>query len=198
MYEWRKMTPKERRETLDWRKAVEHPWHSPPHPDLGERHYLLTAACYEHAPIIGKSDKRLAGCEKELLEALAPLAKEICAWCVLPNHYHVLVFTDKVREVGKTLGKFHGRMSYAWNGEDGCRGRTVWRNHTHRAIRSERHFWASMNYVHHNAVKHGCVEEWTDWAYSSARAFLDAIGREEATRIWTEHPLLGYGKGWDD
>ncbi len=125
MYAWRKMTPEERQEMLDWRKAVEHPWHSPPHPDMGERHYLLSAACYEHAPIIGTSDKRLAACEGQLLQSLAPYAEESWAWCVLPNHYHALVFTDKVTEAGKALGKFHGRTSYVWNGEDKRRGRCV-------------------------------------------------------------------------
>jgi len=78
------------------------------------------------------------------------------------------------------------------------RGRCVWRRCSDRGIRSERHFWATMNYVHHNPVKHGYARRWQDWPYSSAGAFLGAVGRKRAEEIWKEYPLLEYGKGWDE
>jgi len=64
-------------------------------------------------------------------------------------------------------------------------------------MKSERHFWTSMNYIHHNPVKHGYVKKWTDWPYSSAAKFLETVGYDEALRIWYEYPLLDYGKNWD-
>jgi len=67
-----------------------------------------------------------------------------------------------------------------------------------RAIRSERHFGATMNYVHHNPVHHGYCRQWQDWPFSSASAFLQSVGKEEAARIWNAYPILEYGKGWDD
>ena len=65
-------------------------------------------------------------------------------------------------------------------------------------MRSERHFWATMNYVHHNPVHHGYCSKWQDWPFSSAAPFLEKVGTEEAARIWTMYPLLDYGEGWDD
>src|SRR4051794_33169037 len=56
MYRWRTMTDEQRQETLQHRKRQRLPWHSPPHFHAESELYLITAACYEHAPIIGVSD----------------------------------------------------------------------------------------------------------------------------------------------
>jgi putative transposase len=192
------MSEAERAEALSLRKAQSHPWHGPPHAFDGEGGYHLSAACYEHAPFIGVSPKRMVECERDLLAALQCCCEEVHAWCVLPNHYHVLVDTRSLRVVTAALGKFHGAKSFQWNGQDGARGRQVWHRCSDRRIRSERHFWAAMNYVHHNPVHHGYVESREDWPFSSARRFLDEIGREEAARIWKAYPTLDFGKGWDE
>ena len=64
-------------------------------------------------------------------------------------------------------------------------------------MRSDRHFFASLNYVHHNPVHHGYVEKWLDWPWSSAAEFINQNGREEAAKLWRDYPLLDYGKKWD-
>jgi len=197
MYDWRKMTSQEREEVLKERKLKKLPLHSPPHEDWGEGSYHLTAACYEHKPIIGTSIERMTQCETHLLETVREHTENIFAWCVLPNHYHLLIKTEKILYVIDALGKFHGRLSYQWNKEEAMRGRSVWRNCMECAIRSDRHFWATMNYVHHNPVHHKYVPQWQGWPFSSATDFLDSVGKEEATRIWKEYPVLDYGKGWD-
>ena len=198
MYEWRKMTHAQRQALLAWRKHQRLPWHRPPHDHSGEGAYHISAACYEHASIIGRSPQRLAGFEQALLAMLKPLTEQSCAWCVLPNHYHVLLDTRDIGVVVAAIGRCHGRTSYQWNGEDGSRGRQVWHGHVERQIRSERHFWATMNYVHNNPVHHGYVSRWQDWPFSSASQFLEDVGPDEARRMWEEYPVLDYGKGWDD
>jgi len=166
--------------------------------DCGEGAYHFSAACFEHTPFVGKTPSRMADFEDLLLKVLEQSCGQVHAWCVLPNHYHLLVDTRSLKALGHELGQLHGRTSHAWNGEDGTRGRKVWYGSENRAIRSERHFWATMNYVHHNPVHHGYVKQWGEWPFSSARNFLDEMGKDEAARIWREFPLLDYGKGWDD
>jgi putative transposase len=198
-YVWRKLTPEERRELLAERKRRRHPWHRPPHFDAEHpRDYHLTAACYEHTPHIGQSPERLDEFTEKLLRLCDDELEILHAWCVLPNHYHLLVRTDSVRKVSKSLGKLHGRCSYEWNLAEAARGRRVFQGSADRAMRSERHFWATLNYVHHNPVRHGYVEKWTDWPWSSAADFLEEVGRTEAERVWNSYPLLDYGEEWDD
>lgn len=197
MYLWRKLTEKQRGELMKYRRRQELPWHSLPHRQGEKIHYLLSAACYEHRPIIGKDLKRMADFEKALLQTVGRISERIIAWCVLPNHYHLLLETRSILKLLKDVGKMHGRLSFYWNGEDQQRGRKVWFNFAERFMRSERHFWAIVNYIHHNPVHHGYVKQWQDWPFSSACPYLEELGKEAATRIWRDYPLLDYGKAWD-
>ena len=135
--------------------------------------------------------------EHDILEACTTAGADLFAWCILPNHYHLLARTDRIKVLRKEIGKVHGRTARMWNLEDKHPGRKVWFNYFDRDMRSRRHYLASLNYVHHNAVHHGYVEKWQDWPYSSVHQFLEAVGRHEAERIWNEYPILDYGKGWD-
>lgn len=198
MYAWRRMSEAERKTVLQNRKSLHRPWHQPPHFFEGtETRFLLTAACYEHRPIIGQSTERMKRFESELVETCAPHCDQIHAWCLLPNHYHLLVDTKAIPEVLKALGRLHGRSSRQWNTQDDERGRKVWFRIVERSMRSERHFWATMNYIHHNPVKHGYVKRWQDWPFGSAIDFVERFGRDYCKRMWSEYPIGRYGESWD-
>jgi putative transposase len=199
MYDWRRLTPEARKEVFNARFAARRPWHSPPHRYTDElRSFIVSAACFEHKPILALSAERLEDFSQRLLATCDDHCSRVYAWCVLPNHYHVVVQTHGIKAFMRALGTLHGRTSYEWNGEENCRGRQVWFNAVERVMRSERHLWASINYVHHNPVKHGYVERWQDWAWSSAESFLQEVGRERAEEIWQDYPVKDYGRGWDD
>ena len=53
MYNWRRMTPEERKAALESRQSRHVSWHGSPHYADESELYLLTAACYEHRPWIG-------------------------------------------------------------------------------------------------------------------------------------------------
>jgi putative transposase len=198
MYEWRKMTQGERRVILLARKLNKKPWHSPPHIDIDARvFYIVSAACYEHRHVIGQSIKRMLHIQKALIQICEDMKIGLSAWCVLPNHYHMLVETEDISGLLKCLGKMHGWTARQWNIEDNCAGRKIWCGCAERAIRSDRHFWVSVNYIHNNPVKHGYTRKWKDWEYSSARQYLKTMGREKALEVWKEYPVLEYGAVWD-
>jgi putative transposase len=197
-YLWRQLDDAHRRSLLDWRVERGYPWHSPPHrPNFGHLRFLVSAACYDHRLHIGHSLERMERFACELLAVLREHAAQTYAWVLLPNHYHVLVEAPDVLRLLSQLGKLHGRSSFSWNGEEHTRGRKVFFRAVERVMRSDRHFFATLNYVHHNPVRHRYVERWTDWPWSSAGQFLAATGREEARRIWQTYPLMDYGEGWD-
>lgn len=198
-YLWRQLTPEQRAELLAWRKTRGYPWHSPPHrAGSGSQHFHVTAVCFEHQPHIGHSPTRLDTFTRDLLGVFTACDSRVFAWCILPNHYHVLIGTTNILTLLHKLGRFHGRTSHTWNGEENTRGRQVFFQAAERAMRSKRHFWATLNYVHHNPVHHGYVEQWTDWPWSSATEFLNQTDPQEAKRIWREYPLGDYGQSWDD
>lgn len=198
MYYWRSLSADDREKVREYRRTQRFPKHSPPHFDFdGPAQYLVSAACYEHKHIPGVSSRRMSECESGVLTACKEFSESVYAWCILPNHYHVLLKTERMEELRHALGLFHGRSSFKWNGEDASRGRQVWHNCFERRIKSERHFYASLNYVLNNAVHHGYVDRWQDWPWSNAADYLSRVGIDRATEIWREYPVLDYGKKWD-
>jgi putative transposase len=198
MYLWRKMNEKQRRDALEYRRLRQFPKHTPPHFDFeGVHQYLITAACYEHAHIIGFSPKRMTEFESEILSVCEQLSTAIYAWCILPNHYHILLKNSQIKALRREIGFVHGRCSFKWNGEEGNRGRQVWHNCFERRMKSVRHYYASLNYVLNNPVHHGYVESWQDWQWSNAKEYLEKEGKEKAIKIWQKYPILDYGKKWD-
>lgn len=196
MYNWRKYTEETKAEIIKIRKLEKLPWHSPPHFD-GCGLYHLSAANYEHKNIIGKDIDRLRNFSELLLDFL-PALGNLKAWCVLPNHYHLLIEIKELKSVIIGLGKLHGRTSLIWNREDNFKGRHCWYRTADRKIRNANHYYATLNYIHNNPVRHKYVKKWDEWTYSSAKQFLTEAGHDEALRIWEQYPLLDYGKGWDD
>jgi putative transposase len=167
------LSPNERYFVLTQRKGRELPWHSPPHLSFnGAYTFIITAACYEHIPIIGKTAERISGLEADLLGVCENLKAKVYAWCILPNHYHLLARTDDVKNLRVEIGKIHGRSARFWNLEDNSIGRKVWFNFFDRDMKSDRHFWSSMNYVNNNAVHHGYVENWQDCLFRALQNIL--------------------------
>ena len=196
MYDYRRMSAERRATLVEELKNRGFPWHSPPHPELPGEFRIVTAACYEHQRILD-TPERLRWFEDELLGCIKNLAIVCAAWCILPNHYHVLVKIDKMKEFMRSLGRLHGRTSFTMNAEDNERGRQVWCRAQDRCMRSEGHYYTSLNYVHNNPVKHGYVEKWQDWPFSSVHWYLKNKGRAWLLDLWLEYPVLNYGEKWD-
>jgi putative transposase len=197
MYRWREMTAEQRQAVLLERQLHRLPWHGPPHYESESQHYLITAACYEHRPIIGSTPARMSDFEGNLLKVCEQSCQQLFAWVILPNHYHFLAHVPDITRLLKNLGELHGRNSFHWNGEDSERGRHVWHRAAETAIKSERHFWATLNYVLNNAVRHRYAKRWQDWPYSNAAQYLAEVGHEVAAARWREYPVLNYGDDWD-
>ena len=73
------MTPEQREATLDEHKRNARSWHGPPHYASESSLFLLSAACYEHQPIIGVSGQRMAEFESELLKTTTERAQTVFA-----------------------------------------------------------------------------------------------------------------------
>ncbi len=196
-YRWRQMTDEQRQATLEDRRRHKRPWHSPPHYESDSKLYLITATCFEHQPIIGLAPDRMSQFESDLLATMAEFCPEIFAWNVLPNHYHVLVHAPDIKALLKRLGQLHGRTSFEWNGAEDKRGRQVFCNAVETGMKSDGHFWATLNYVLNNAVHHRYVTKWQDWPYSNWREYLEETGRDECLRRWRNYPIDRYGATWD-
>ena len=196
MYEYRAMTPEQRKAAIEERERRGYPWHRPPHPETAGQYRIVTGTCFEHRKHLNDRE-RLEWFENELLEKLKAMGRPCAAWVVLPNHYHVLPEIEDFRGFNAKMGQLHGKTSFVINGEDHARGRQVWYKCQDRVMRSRAHSYTSLNYIHHNPVKHGYVKKWQDWPFSSAHWYLLTKGRDWVLKLWRDYPLKGYGEKWD-
>jgi len=158
---------------------------------------MITAACYEHRPLIRTEARRLQFIE-DIKRPCDAVGTKIEAWIVLPNHYHLLIETPDLSEFGKMIRQIHGRNSHQWNREDNQPGRKCWFRFSDRAIRSEAHYFVALNYIHANPVKHMYVESGLDWSASSIHEFESELGVDMLRDLWTKYPVGTMGSGWDD
>ena len=140
---------------LKLRIGLERPWHSPP-TVFHEGRFHVAAACLDHRPHIGVNLKRIESFSELLLSVLKKSGTPFFAWCVLPNHYHLLIETRNLSALKWQLGRLHGRTAKLWNLEDDTPRRTVWHRCSDRAMRNERHFWVTMNYSSHPGASWLC------------------------------------------
>jgi putative transposase len=196
-YEYRKLSPEEQAALVQERRARGFPAHRPPHLDQGPRYYLLSAATYEHAPLIEPAARRDTF-QRALISAFEQQDIEITAWVLLPNHYHILVWLPTITLAAPIFNQLHGRTSSEWNREEGQRGRKVWYRYSDRAIRDEPHFYRAINYIHANPVNHGYMRLSRDWPWSSLQRYLEEVGIEWLDSIWKRYAVGTFGRGWDD
>ncbi|MEJ2733933.1 MAG: transposase [Anaerolineae bacterium] len=197
MYEYRKLTPEQRQTLVEERRLRGHPPHQPPHLVLDQTLYLLTAACYEHRAHMHTPERRQTVLDL-LFEQCIQHGMEIHAWAVLTNHYHFLVQVTEFQELGELFRRVHGPTAYEWNKEEQAQGRKVWYRYSDRAIRSEGHYYTTLNYIHYNPVKHELVASPYDWRWSSVHWYRETKGRAWLRDLWRRYPLRDYGKSWDD
>jgi putative transposase len=197
MYNYRKLSSAEQESLLLYRRRLNLPLHEPPHYPDGSQVYLITAACFEHQPVINTERRRL-DFQNALIRKITDIPDmDLKAWVVLPNHYHVLLRAD-IASLRRTLTRLHNRIATAWNREDGVIGRKVWYRFTDRRIRNDRHYYASLNYIHANPRKHGYTQNARDWLASSLHIWIEKCGINPLRQLWKDYPVGNYGAGWDD
>lgn len=197
MYAYRQMTPAQREQVLAERKLLRVPWHAPAHFGDAPNTYLLTAACWDHQHILATTERRTEW-ESKLIALMDSVPDAtLLAWAVMPNHYHLLMRVE-LQALRAKLGRLHNGASTQWNREDKTPGRKVWFRFTDRAIRSERHQVAALNYIHGNPVKHKLVARSTEWPWSSLSEYEQVHGLDQLRRWWHDYPVGQMGEGWDD
>jgi len=96
----------------------------------------------------------------------------LLAWCIMPNHVHVLI--EPRAELGKIVQSwksYTGRWALERRAELGLGvpGENFWmREYWDRFIRDQKHLKSVVDYIHSNPVKAGLCETAADWPWSSA------------------------------
>ena len=170
------------------RAAPAHPathWpHAPLHRISEHGTYIVTAGTYHKQHFFAGPD-RLDHLQAELLALAAEHGWNLEAWAVFSNHYHFVAHTSpQAADLKVFIKDLHGRTSHAVNRLEGVENRTVWYNYRDTALTFEKSYFARLNYVHQNAVKHGLVAVANQYRWCSAGWFERTAPRSTVQTIY--------------
>ncbi len=118
---------------------------------------------------------------------------EIWAWCLMPNHVHLIAVPDTESALARAIGEAHRRYTRRINFREGWRGH-LWQERFASFPMDESYLLAAVRYVEMNPVAAGIVSKPGDYPWSSAAAHLS--GRDDQlTRV---APLLAMVDSWRD
>jgi len=92
----------------------------------------------------------------------------LLAWCVMPNHVHVLIGTLEGFPLGDVVQSWKSFTAQAINRQLGREGVVWYPDYFDRFIRDDRHLRAVVDYIESNPVAAGLVERAESWSFSSA------------------------------
>jgi len=97
-----------------------------------------------------------------------PARYRLLAWCVMPNHVHVLLKLAAQSSLGAVIRSWKGASAVEINRLLDRSGPLWQREYHDRFIRDLDHLYDCRAYIHHNPVKAGLCAQPEDWPFSSA------------------------------
>lgn len=92
----------------------------------------------------------------------------LLAWCVMPNHLHVLIETNETWALPDIVQAWKSFTAKAINHHLGRTGSVWMPDYFDRYIRDDYHLAAVIAYIHQNPVSAGLVQDAAQWRHSSA------------------------------
>lgn len=96
---------------------------------------------------------------------------EVWAYCLMPNHVHLIMVPQAVEGLGRAMGETHRRYTSFVNARAGWTGHLFQGRYASVAM-DEAHLIAAVRYVSLNPVRAGLARAAQDWPWSSVRAHL--------------------------
>jgi putative transposase len=125
------------------------------------------------------------------------------AYCLLPNHVHLILVPSDPGGLSRVMSVAHFRYTSRINRREGWKG-CLWQGRFSSFPMDELHLHAAARYVLLNPVRAGLAKEAIDWPHSSLRAHLDgtADGLVDVSGLGCRIPdwnsFLGKSSDWSE
>ena len=110
-----------------------------------------------------------------LAEACRAAGVAVWAYCLMPNHVHLILTPSTADGLARALGKAHRRYSGFVNARLRTTGH-LFQSRFGSVVMDEEHLIVAARYVALNPVRAGLVARAEDWPWSSVRAHLQREG----------------------
>lgn len=110
-----------------------------------------------------------AAFERIMLAAQERTHMRLLAWCVMPNHWHMIVWPRKDGDLARFFGWLTLTHTQRWH----AHRRTAGQGHVYQGryrsflVEAEDYLWSGCRYVERNALRAGLVERAEHWRWGS-------------------------------
>jgi len=127
---------------------------------------------------------------EKLIKYIIPIA-EIYAYCLLPNHFHLLLrfknLDDVLSEDGhkylmKQFSNLLNGYAKAYNKRYNRKGSLFLDYLKRKRVNDEKYLIKLLHYIHNNPVNHGFVEDIGEWKYSSYNSYINLTKESQIER----------------
>ncbi|MCK5099936.1 MAG: transposase [Desulfobacteraceae bacterium] len=119
---------------------------------------------------------------------------EIWAYCLMPNHIHLIVVPETKEGLNFAIGEAHRRYTRRINFREGWRGH-LWQGRFSSFIMEENYLLACTRYIELNPVRAGLVKKPEDWKWSSAGPHME--GKDDIL-VRTKPLLELVNRSWEN
>lgn len=146
--------------------------------------------CFFHVMVQGidkeyvfNEEKFMVKYQKLLLSNLQDYDVKLIAYCIMSNHAHMLVYTEKIEDLSKYMHKVNTIFSMYYNTKLERVG-VVFRNRFEsQPILNQRHLFNCISYIHNNPVNANIVEKPSMYKYSSYNNFINNNVEKEILKL---------------
>lgn len=157
----------------------------------GYPHHITQRGCRQQQTFFTDSDYQYY---LELLKRATTLASvSVWAYCLMPNHVHLIVVPETEQSLSKFLGPAHRQFAVTVNRRMGWQGH-LWQERFYSFVMDENHLYAAVRYVELNPVRASLCTSAEQWRWSSAMAHLS--GQDDL--LVQVAPMLERVGNWGD
>ena len=124
-------------------------------------------------------DKDYAAFESLLEETLESQPMRICAYCLMPNHWHFVLWPRQDGELSEFMRWLTVTHTQRWHAHRHTSGTGPIHQGRFKSfpIEADEHLWTVLRYVERSALRAGLVPRAEAWPWGSAARFADAARR---------------------
>lgn len=127
---------------------------------------------------------------KIIKKYIEELNLDIIAYCIMTNHAHLLIRTDKIEDISKLMQKVNSLYARYYNYMENGRVGYVFRDRfVSEPIDSKTYLINCIKYIHMNPVKAGIVEECRKYEFSSFNDYVERLKKSS----WDKEDILTKG-----